>query len=234
MALSPAPNPSGYPSRVRPAPPLTRVGRRVIIGMAALGAAGLLLGRNLNPLNWLAGLGASVGASTELGFRIYTVNGIPAFDPVNWRLAVDGLVAAPMQLTFDDLQKLPVTSQQGLFHCVTGWVVPNLTWTGVLLTDLMKQVQPMPTATHITLYSSDGQYTDSISVAQASKPDVMLAWNMNGAPLPAEQGKPIRLIIPEMYGYKNIKWVNRIEFTTQSVAGYWEVRGYPIDAYIKQ
>ena len=226
-------SPRGTAGQISPEP-VVRVGRRVVLGMVALGAAGLALGRNLNPFTWIDGLGASVGAANDLGFRIYTVNGIPTFDPVTWRLQVDGLVENPMQLSYDELTKLPKTEQKSSFHCVTGWVVPNLTWSGVLMTDLFSQVKPLPNATHITLYSSDGQYTDSLTIGQASKPDVMLAWNMNGAPLPEPQGKPIRLIIPEMYGYKNIKWVNRIEFTTQSIAGYWEVRGYPIDAYIKQ
>ncbi len=214
-------------------PPLSRVGRRVVMGMLGVGALGILLGKSLNPLSWLDGLASGVGTSSSLGFRIYTVNGIPAFDPATWKLQVDGMVANPMELSYDDLMKLPQTQQQGVFHCVTGWSVPNLTWAGVRMTDILQQVSPLPSATHMTLYSSDGQYTDNVSIGQASKPDVMLAHSMNGAPLPLEQGKPVRLIIPEMYGYKNVKWVNRIEFTNQAVAGYWEVRGYPVDAYIR-
>jgi len=203
------------------------------MGMLGVGALGILLGKSLNPLSWLDGLASGVGTSSSLGFRIYTVNGIPAFDPATWKLQVDGMVANPMELSYDDLMKLPQTQQQGVFHCVTGWSVPNLTWAGVRMTDFLQQVSPLPSATHMTLYSSDGQYTDNVSIGQASKPDVMLAHSMNGAPLPLEQGKPVRLIIPEMYGYKNVKWVNRIEFTNQAVAGYWEVRGYPVDAYIR-
>ena len=216
------------------AEPVVRVGRRVVLGMLGLGAAGLVLGKSLNPLSWLDSMATGLGGANALGFRIYTVNGIPPFDPATWRLQVDGLVAQPLTLSFDDLMALPQTTQQGLFHCVTGWVVKDLTWAGVRLTDLFTQVKPLPGASHITLYSSDGAYTDSISVAQASQPDVLLAHSMNGAPLPLEQGQPVRLIIPEMYGYKNVKWVNRIEFTNHAIAGYWEVRGYPVDAYIKK
>ncbi len=213
---------------------VVHVGRRIILGMLGLGAAGLVLGKNLNPLSWLDTLGSGVGSSNNLGFRIYTVNGVPAYDPTTWRMQVDGMVAQPLNLSFDDLQTLPQSQQVGIFHCVTGWSVPNLTWSGVKMNDFLAHVQPLPGASYMTLYSSDGAYTDSISLQQAGQPDVMLAHSMNNAPLPLEQGQPVRLIIPEFYGYKNIKWVNRIQFTNQPIMGYWEQRGYPVDAYIKK
>ena len=165
-------------------PSVVRVGRRIVVGMLGLGAAGVLLGRNLNPLSWLDGMASGIGTSNNLGFRIYTVNGIPAYDPSTWSLKVDGLVEQPLDLTFDKFMTLPQTEQKSTFHCVTGWVVPDLTWGGVRLTDLFDRVKPLPTATHMTLYSSDVEYTDSISLGQASKPNVMLAHSMNGAPLP--------------------------------------------------
>ena len=161
------------------------------------------------------------------------MNGIPTFDAATWSLRVDGLVGKPLDLSYNDVMDLPQSEQKSTFHCVTGWIVPNLTWKGVRMTDFFAKVQPLPTATFMTLYSMDGQYTDSVSIGQASKSDVMLAHSMNGAPLPQAQGLPLRLIIPEMYGYKNIKWVNRIEFTDHPISGYWEVRGYPVDAFIK-
>jgi DMSO/TMAO reductase YedYZ molybdopterin-dependent catalytic subunit len=214
--------------------PEVHVGRRIILSVLGIGALGIVLGRNLNPLNWLDSALSGVGAGDALGFRIYTVNGVPTFDPATWRLAVDGMVEQPMQLSFDDLTGLPQTTQVSTFHCVTGWVVPNLTWVGVKMTDFFAHVKPLPSASYMTLYSSDGAYTDSISLQQAQLPDVMLAHQMNGKPLPLDQGQPVRLIIPEMYGYKNIKWVNRITFTDQPIMGFWEQRGYPVDAYIKK
>lgn len=216
------------------ATPVIHVGRRIVLGMVGLGAAGLVLGKNLNPLSLLNAAASGVGTSSGLGFRIYTVNGVPAYDPTTWRMQVDGMVAQPMNLTFDALQGLPQSQQVGIFHCVTGWSVPNLTWGGVKMNDFLAHVKPLPSASYMTLYSGDGVYTDSISLRQASQPDVMLAHSMNGAALPLEQGQPVRLIIPEMYGYKNIKWVNRIQFTDHPVSGYWEQNGYPVDAYIKK
>lgn len=218
---------------IRPSP-VVHVGRRIVLGMFGLGAAGLVLGKNLNPLSWLNAVASGVGTSSSLGFRIYTVNGVPAYDPTTWRMQVDGMVAKPVSLSFDALQALPQSQQVGVFHCVTGWSVPNLTWAGVKMTDFLTHVQPLPGASYMTLYSGDGVYTDSISLQQASQSDVMLAHSMNGAPLPLEQGQPVRLIIPEMYGYKNVKWVNRIQFTDKPISGYWEQNGYPIDAYIKK
>ena len=63
-------------------------------------------------------------------------------------------------------------------------------------------------------------------------PDVMLAYEMDGAPLPQEHGAPVRVVIPDMYGYKNVKWVERIELVPRSSLGYWEQRGYDVDAWV--
>jgi len=77
-------------------------------------------------------------------------------------------------------------------------------------------------------------YADSLSLEQASLPDVVLAYEMHGEPLPLEQGQPVRLIVPQMYGYKGTKWVHRVEFKERQDLGYWQHYGYPIDAYIEQ
>jgi DMSO/TMAO reductase YedYZ molybdopterin-dependent catalytic subunit len=75
-------------------------------------------------------------------------------------------------------------------------------------------------------------YVDYLTLPQASMHDVMLAYEMDGRPLPREHGAPVRLIIPEMYGYKNVKWLHEIDVVPQAVNGYWENLGYDRDAWV--
>ena len=200
---------------------LEPIGRRLFLGLSALGAGTILFGSFFKDM---FGLGD--------GFRIYTVAPVPRFDPATWRLSIGGLVGKTLELTYDDLLALPSVTQQGTFHCVTGWSVPNLTWEGVSLKSIVDMVAPHAEAGALLFTSSDGAYTDSLTLEQATAPDVILAYSMNGQPLPLNQGMPVRLLVPEMYGYKSVKWVKSIEFARKPVPGYWEVRGYDVDAYI--
>ena len=75
-------------------------------------------------------------------------------------------------------------------------------------------------------------YTDYLTQQQASLHDVMLAYEMDGKPLPQEHGAPVRVVIPDMYGYKNVKWVKRITLVSQQELGYWEKLGYDVDAWV--
>ena len=180
------------------------------------------------------GAGAEIrGAGKLHQFRIYTVTmPMPDFDPKTYRLIVDGMVEQPLELTFDQVLALPSVHDVSDFHCVTGWGVEDVEWEGVRIEEIIRRVRPRPGAGYITFYSMDGVYTDSLSIAQATAPGVLLAYKMMGAPLKKEHGAPLRVIIPQMYGYKGVKWLYRMEFTDRQVVGYWEQRGYPIDAYI--
>ena len=76
-------------------------------------------------------------------------------------------------------------------------------------------------------------YDDTLTLSQASAPDALLALEMDGAPLTEPHGFPVRVVMPRMYGYKNVKWVTRIEVqTTLDHVGYWEQRGYDEDAWV--
>ena len=167
------------------------------------------------------------------GWRIYTVAPtMPKFDPATWKLEIGGLVDKPMTLSYDELRALPRTSQIRNFHCVTGWSVSNVHWTGVRLSDLLDRVAPQFSAQGVQFTSAEIPYVDSLTLQQAKLPDVMLAYEMNGKPLPREHGAPVRLVIPEMYGYKNVKWVSRIDLVKQPQDGYWEQLGYDRDAWV--
>ena len=215
-----------------------RLGRAGFLGVVGAGVATLfygdaisrVTGRVTNPLADATGLGRIIPTS---GWRIYTVaDSMPAFDPATWRLRVDGLVRRPLELTYADLLSLPKAEQVSTFHCVTGWVVSNVHWGGARFHDLLARAEPLPQARALHFVSAEKPYDDYLDLRQASLRDVMLAYEMDGTPLRQEHGAPARVVIPEMYGYKNVKWVERITLVARPAAGYWEQRGYDVNAWV--
>jgi DMSO/TMAO reductase YedYZ molybdopterin-dependent catalytic subunit len=167
------------------------------------------------------------------GWRIYTVSGsMPTFDRATWRLRVGGLVEQGLTLRYDDLLALPRAEQVSTFHCVTGWTVKNVHWAGVRLADVFDRVKPTPEANAVQFVSMEKPYVDYLTMQQTLLHDVMLAYEMDGKPLAREHGAPVRLVIPEMYGYKNVKWLQWINLVPQAEPGYWELLGYDRDAWV--
>ena len=167
------------------------------------------------------------------GWRIYTVaDTMPRFDPRSWRLRIDGLVARPRDLGYDELLQLPRVEQTSDFHCVTGWTVNNVRWSGVRFRDLLALARPLPQAHALRFVSAETPYDDTLTLAQALHPDAMLAHQMDGKPLSRPHGAPVRVVMPEMYGYKNVKWVERIELVARPRDGFWEKLGYDRDAWV--
>ena len=167
------------------------------------------------------------------GWRIYTVaSSMPRYDPATWRLTIDGLVGKPQSYDIDALRSLPRAEQVSTFHCVTGWSVQNVHWAGVRFGDLLGAAQPLPSARVLSFVSAERPYVDTLTVEQAGLADVMLAYEMDGKPLERAHGAPVRVVIPEMYGYKNVKWVERITLRATDEPGYWEQRGYDEDAWV--
>ena len=167
------------------------------------------------------------------GWRIYTVSGsMPTFDRATWNLQIGGLVENELSLSYADLLALPRARQISTFHCVTGWSVENVHWTGVRIADIFAKARPYPDANALQFVSAEEPYVDYLTMKQALLHDVMLAYAMDGKPLAREHGAPLRLVIPEMYGYKGVKWLNRINLVPQVSDGYWEYLGYDRDAWI--
>ncbi|MFW9830255.1 MAG: molybdopterin-dependent oxidoreductase [Candidatus Thorarchaeota archaeon] len=164
------------------------------------------------------------------GFPVRTVERMPdPFNPKTWTLTIDGEVKNPVILSYDEFRGLPITTQTSDFHCVEGWSVPDNKWEGVLFKDLAQRVQPKPTA-HYVLFHAEHEYTSAIALQVLMEDDVILAWNRNNSPLRVEDGWPLRLVIPQLYAYKSVKWVRRITFLKDIKLGYWEKRGYHQDA----
>jgi len=167
------------------------------------------------------------------GWRIYTISGsMPIFDERTWRLEVDGLVARPRSFTYEELRALPQSHQVSDFHCVTGWTVHDVRWSGVRFRHLLEQVEPLPAAKAIRFVSLEQPYDDSLTLDQLHLHDVLLALDMDGEPLSRPHGSPARVVIPEMYGYKGVKWLARMELVAHQPSGYWEGLGYDQNAWV--
>ncbi|MHB1446010.1 MAG: molybdopterin-dependent oxidoreductase [Acidimicrobiales bacterium] len=220
--------------------PGTPVGRRVFLGMAGLGAVGILtgakvqsaLGRVLQPVTSVSGgLSALIPGSDT--FRIYTVtDGFPSVTDGAYRLKVEGLVNQHLDLTLEDLKAMPRTTLVRDFQCVTGWRVPNVRWEGVLLSHLLDAAGVAPGANALAFDSFDGVYTESLTLSQARRPDVMVAYGFEGGPVSTAHGGPARLYVAPMYGYKSAKWLGAIKLVHGVEPGYWEQQGYDVNAWV--
>ncbi|WP_274654350.1 molybdopterin-dependent oxidoreductase [Paenibacillus humicola] len=174
-----------------------------------------------------------IGGGSTGTFRIYTVTPIPKYNDTNWSFAIDGLVDNKMSWNWEQFVKLKRTVQVSDFHCVTGWSVYKNTWEGIPLKTLLQQAGVQSGATTVKFYSGDGVYTDALTLDQVNQMgDVMVAMLHDGKLIPSDLGGPVRLIVPKMYGYKSVKWLNRIELINEDHIGYWEERGYSVDAWV--
>jgi DMSO/TMAO reductase YedYZ molybdopterin-dependent catalytic subunit len=176
------------------------------------------------------GLSALIPGS---GFRYYTVtSGFPYKPPAVYRLAVTGNVGRELVLTVDDLKAMPRTALTSDFQCVTGWRVPDVHWEGVKLSALLDRASTDSDQTAVQFISYDGAYTESLTMAEARRPDVLVVDTLEGKPIGRDHGGPARLLVAPMYGYKSCKWLSEIRVTSRLIPGYWERLGYDQEAWV--
>jgi len=153
----------------------------------------------------------------------------PQVDSERWKLEITGLVDNPLTFTYDDIKSLPSIEQYATFACISnevgGDLIGNAMWRGVRLKDLLGQAGLKPGVVDIVLRASD-DYTDSISLERATQDGTLLVYEMNGEPLTPTHGFPVRLLVPGIYGMKNVKWITRIEAIDRDLKGYWQRRGW--------
>ncbi len=149
----------------------------------------------------------------------------PRIDLKTYSLVIDGEVERPIRLTWEQIEKLPRTESISDFHCVEGWSVLSCRWEGVKFNHAVDLVKPKETAKSVTFECADG-YTTSLTLDELSHDNVLLAYKLDGRQLEEGYGFPLRLVVPDKYGYKNALWVTRIRFTSVKEKGYWEKKGY--------
>jgi DMSO/TMAO reductase YedYZ molybdopterin-dependent catalytic subunit len=213
-----------------------RIGRAAFLGTIGLGGLALAFGERVQASFQSAverQLPSLAAVLPLAGWRIYAINPPwPVFEPAAYRLQVTGEVERPLDLSWAQVTALPSARQTTDFHCVTGWTVNGVHWQGVRLRSLWDMARPTANARYVRFVSMERDYVDTLTLEQSTLPEVMLAHHMDGAPLTRAHGAPLRLVIPEMYGYKNVKWLSRIELTSTLEPGYWEQNGYDVDAWV--
>ena len=164
---------------------------------------------------------------------IYGAWGIRTVDPqsmdkilATWKLSVDGMVTTKASFNFAELVALSRQDQVTDFHCVEGWSVLDVPWNGVHLDQIIKIVKPTAKATYVSFHTVGGSYNESLPLAVAREKRSLLAYGVGGSTLTAAHGFPLRVVVPRLLGYKNAKYVTRIEFTDKPLYGFWVKAGY--------
>jgi DMSO/TMAO reductase YedYZ molybdopterin-dependent catalytic subunit len=205
--------------------------RRVLIlgGAFAAGVAAVVAGLRSFGREAADEVGGVV--SDQFGsFPVRSVESVPDVPPEDWVVTVDGLVETPLTVdraTWAGLQRMKETAD---FHCVEGWGVDDVPWGGVAPAVLLDQAGVLPAAKYAAFHAYGGVYLSTLPLDLVRDSQSMLADSLSGAPLPPKHGGPLRLVVPKQLGYKNVKWVERIELTAEVKTGYWEGNGYPEDA----
>lgn len=241
----------------RSAAPISRrarvaVGRRHLLRRSALVVAGLAVGARLAA--WSQSAATRVAAAAAAAFRLVkgmppevTANGSfyqvsknffdPTVDVAKWRLEVTGLVNTPLNLSLDELKALadPVERYQ-TFECISnevgGDLIGNAKWKAVRVRDVLARAGVKPGATVIVWHAADG-FTESIALPIAQDPETLLAYEMNGDPIPQKHGAPVRVLLLNRYGMKQPKWLTGIEVANHDPGGYWEQQGWSKEAIVK-
>ncbi|MFX0062216.1 MAG: molybdopterin-dependent oxidoreductase [Candidatus Hermodarchaeota archaeon] len=161
-------------------------------------------------------------------FFTLSIGAIPVIDPSSWMLKVDGHVDNPLTFTYENFTNQPTREVIATLQCVEG---PSGTakWRGVPLKELLQAVQLRSGAVDVVFYAADN-FSSSLTIAEASADDVLLAFEMNEEPLPEEHGFPVRVVAPNHAGYKWVKWVEHIEIVDYDYRGFWETVGWSDDA----
>ncbi|GAA3745943.1 hypothetical protein GCM10023082_48120 [Streptomyces tremellae] len=217
------------------------VGRRVLLGTLALGAGGLAAAPYLQ-----SGLEKFLGAASQVdptgisnllpnggGFRFYNVAAsVPTKTAATYRLAVGGLVERPRSYTLAELKALPQVRTDLDVQCVTGWRVPKVPFEGVRVSDLLDAAGVRAEGRALRFTCFDGTYSESLTLSQARRDDVLVALRMQGKPITKDHGGPVRLYVAPMYFYKSAKWLSGISVTDKVEPGYWEEYGYDVDGWV--
>jgi DMSO/TMAO reductase YedYZ molybdopterin-dependent catalytic subunit len=165
------------------------------------------------------------GQSLTLKWPVLHEGPIPRFDPAKWDLRVWGLVENPIQLLWEEFQRLPRVRVHADFHCVTTWSKFDNEWEGVSFRTIAELVKPRLGAKYVMVHGDNG-YTTNVPLEDLLHENVLLADGHAPEPLTPEHGGPLRLVVPHLYAWKSAKWLRGFEFLDRDRPGYWERVGY--------
>tara|TARA_B100001013_G_scaffold335918_1_gene254751 strand:- start:317 stop:925 length:609 start_codon:yes stop_codon:yes gene_type:complete len=162
-------------------------------------------------------------------FPVLTFGPIPKVDVCTWKFRVFGSVEEELTIGWEEFTSLKKVTIDAEFHCVTQWSRLENTWEGVSFSALMETVSPKPEAMYAMVHCFGG-YTTNLSLSVLQDDDVLFAYRHDGVPLSTEHGGPMRLVVPKRYGWKSAKWVSGLEIMADDAPGFWEQRGYHMEA----
>jgi DMSO/TMAO reductase YedYZ molybdopterin-dependent catalytic subunit len=154
---------------------------------------------------------------------------VPRTDLATWTFRVWGEVESPLELTWEQFQALPRTENTQDIHCVTRWSRFDATFAGVHWRTLAELVGPKASA-RFAIAHAEHDFSSNVPIGYLEDPNALLATEADGAPLTAEHGAPLRLIVPGKYFWKSAKWLRGIELVEDDRPGFWERYGYHNDA----
>jgi DMSO/TMAO reductase YedYZ molybdopterin-dependent catalytic subunit len=174
--------------------------------------------------------------STENFYNV-DINAVPPrVNADSWSLHLEGLVDNPMVLTLDDIRSRPSYSQVITLSCISnpigGDLISTAVWTGIRLKDLLAEAGLQNGAKEVAIQAVDGFY-ESLPMEEAMDERTLLVYEMNEEPLPVSHGFPLRIYIPDHYGMKQPKWIERMEVIDHEGDGYWVDRGWSATAIVK-
>lgn len=150
---------------------------------------------------------------------------VPRVNIDTFRFRVWGLVENPLDLSWNDLQSLPRTSQVMDIHCVTQWSRLDNQFDGIPVQELIRRANPKPEAKYVMAWSVTGWNTN-LPLEDLDRPENLLATHHDGEPISPAHGFPVRLVVPHLYFWKSAKWCCGLEFMASDKPGFWERNGY--------
>jgi DMSO/TMAO reductase YedYZ molybdopterin-dependent catalytic subunit len=181
----------------------------------------------------------------EQNYFVVAHYGVPTVDAATWKLDVRGRVGNPRSYTLDELKKRARTMRECSFECggnrgaaIMNRMIGNARWSGTPLWPIIQDAKPLGDALEVVCWGADEgeeeirkekfrqNFARSITLADLAKSDAILAWEMNGQPLTADHGFPVRVVVPGWYGVQNVKWVNALEVSPDRFMGRFQARDY--------
>ncbi len=187
----------------------------------------------------------SAYVTPENNYFVVAHYGVPKIDLATWKLDIKGRVANPRSYTLDDLKKRARAERTCAFECggnratgIMNRMIGNSRWTGTSLKALIDEAKPLPDARELVCWGADEgeetirnekyrqNFARSLTLDDLAKSEALIAWEMNGQPLTADHGFPLRVVIPGWYGVQNVKWLNALEVSHERFMGRFQARDY--------
>jgi hypothetical protein len=202
------------------------IGILIVLGVVMYSNNNILNTKNPTKLNSVEVRdykGEKLGSIND--FRENSIKGPQYINKNSYRLRITGLVNKEANYSYNDVLKLPKYQKVVEINCVEGWSVKVL-WEGILVKDLFKDLSMKPQAKTVIFYAADG-YSTSFPIDYIMNNNIMMAYKMNNVILPPERGFPFQLVAEQKWGYKWIKWITKIELSSDTnYKGFWEQKGY--------